>query len=161
MRLLVIAATIESDPVKHKRPTAVLLLLVLSGCFAFGADTKEKQAAATKVASDFLALIDNGKYGEAYKQLAPPSEPAEKKSTWQSDVSRYRRQIGKLHGRKLLSAEYSTKVAGGEEGEYVIVTFMSSFERLGSALEVVIPELQPDGTWIISGYSIKPADVTE
>jgi len=147
--------------VRRARSTIVLLILTLCGGLVFAADANEKQAAGTKVAADFLVLIDSGKYGDAYKQLAPDQEPGPKKSTWQTDVSRYRHHIGKLRGRKLLSAEYSKKAIEGAEGEYVIVTFMSSFERLGSAVEVVIPQLQPDGTWVISGYSIKPADVTE
>jgi hypothetical protein len=145
--------------VRRHRNIAVLFLLL--SCLAYSAEPKEKQATGAKVAADWLALLDNGKFGEAWKQLSPSQRPNASKDKWQSDVSRYRRQVGKLHDRKLLSAEYTTKVPGAEEGEYVVVTFLSSFERLGSALEIVVPQLSSDGSWVISGYSIKPADATE
>ena len=147
---------------KHYRPILALLLL-LSTTLAHAEDTKEqKQAAGVKAASNFLALLDNGKYNDAWKQLSPAQQPSGSKDKWQSDVSRYRKQIGKLHDRKIMGAAYTTQLpGGGEPGEYVILTALSSYERLGSALEVVVSQLQPDGTWVISGYSIKPADATE
>ncbi len=135
--------------------------MILHGGLAYSAEPKEKQAAGAKVAAGWLALLDNGKYGDAWKQLTSAQEATSTKDKWQSDVSRYRRQVGKLHDRKLLSAEYTTKVPGSEDGEYVVVTFLSSFERLGSALEIVVPQLLPDGSWVISGHSIKPADAME
>lgn len=145
---------------RRDRCLAVLLLLVLSS-LAYAAEPKEKRATGAKAAADWVTLLDNGKFGDAWKQLSPSQRPNGSKDKWQSDVSRYRHQVGKLHDRKLISADYTTKVPGAEDGEYVVVTFLSSFERLGSALEIVVPQLLPDGSWVISGYSIKPADATE
>lgn len=146
---------------KHSRPILALLLLLLSNTLAFSADTKEQKQAGVKAATAWIALLDNGKYGDAWKQLSPSQQPTANKDEWQSQVSRYRKQVGKLRDRKILGAEYTKQIPGGEEGEYVVVTFLSSFEKLGSALEIVVPQLLPDGTWVISGYSIKPADATE
>jgi hypothetical protein len=135
----------------------------LFSTLAYSEDTKEqKQAAGVKAATGFLALLDNGKYNDAWKQLSPSQQPTANKDAWQSQVGRYRKQIGKLHNRKIMDAAYTTQLpGGGEPGDYVIVTVLSSYERLGSALEVVVSQLLPDGTWVISGYSIKPADATE
>ena len=146
----------------HSRPILALLLLLLS-TLAFSADTNDqKQESGVKAASNFLSLLDNGKYSDAWKQLSPSQQPTGSKDKWQSDVSRYRKQIGKLHNRKIMGAAYTTQLpGGGEPGEYVILTVLSSYEKLGSALEVVVSQLLPDGTWVISGYSIKPADATE
>jgi hypothetical protein len=163
---LVFPATLSSDKnnnVRYLRTPFALLLLLLSTTLAHSADTKEqKQAAGVKAANTWIALLDNGKYGDAWKQLSPSQQPSGSKDKWQSDVSRYRKQIGKLHDRKIMGAAYTTQLpGGGEPGEYVIVTFLSSYERLGSAVEVVVSQLLPDGTWVISGYSIRPADATE
>lgn len=147
---------------KHFRPILAIVLVLLLSTLAHSSDTKEqKQAAGVKSAANFLSLLDNGKYGDAWKQLSPSKQPNANKDEWQSQVARYRKQVGKLHDRKILGAEYTTQLPGGEQGEFVVVTFLSSFERLGSALEIVVPQLLPNGTWVISGYSIKPADVTE
>lgn len=147
---------------RQSRTILVLVASVLLCGSAFSADAKEKQAAGAKVAGDWLVLLDNGKYGEAWKQLSPSQKPNAGKEKWESGVSHYRRQVGKLSGRKLLSAEYRTKLPGSDdEGDYVVVTFLSGFERLGSALETVVSQQLADGSWVISGYSIKPADVTD
>ena len=148
--------------VQLSRTTLVLLLLVVLSSAAYPADQKEKEAAGTKAATDWLALLDNGKYGEAWKQLSPSQQPAASKDKWESGVGRYRHQVGKLHGRKLMSAEYTTTLPGGnEEGDFVVVNFLSGFEKLGSAIETVVAQLLPDGKWVVSGYFIKPADVTD
>ena len=148
--------------VRQTRTILVLLLLVLLSPLVHSADVKERQAAGAKAAADWLTLLDNGKYGEAWKQLSPSQQPAGSKDKWQSEVGHYRRQVGKLRGRKLLGAEYTTKAPGsGEEGDYVVVTFLSGFERLGSAAETVVVQLLPDAKWVVSGYFIKPSDVTD
>ena len=132
------------------------------GSSAYSADETQKQAAGARAAADWLVLLDNGKYGDAWKQLSPSQKPGTNKDRWQSEVGRYRHQVGKLRGRKLLSAQYTTKLPGSdEEGDYVIATFASGFEKLGSAIETVIAQLLPGGQWVISGYDIKPADVTD
>jgi hypothetical protein len=165
LRFLELAATIilsELVFVRQINCILVFLFLVLSTNFAYSADSKEKELAGTQNATHWLSLLDEGKYGDAWKQLAPSTEHKTNKEKWQSEVNRYRRQVGKLQGRILIGAEYTTKAPGGdEEGEYVVVTFFSSFERLGSALEIVVPQILPDGSWVISGYSIKPADQTD
>jgi Protein of unknown function (DUF4019) len=140
----------------------LVVTLVLLGGIAYAADANPKAAAGAKAAADWLILLDNGKYGDAWKQLSPSQKPTTNKDRWQSEVSRYRNKVGKVRGRKLAGAEYMTKLPGSaEEGEYVVATFESGFEKLGGATEVVIEQLLPDGSWVVSGYDIKPADVTD
>jgi len=161
---LVLAATIVLTIVivQPVRTILVLLLVGLLGSIAYAADQKEMQSAGAKAAADWLSFLDNGKYGDAWKQLSPSQKPAASKDKWESGVGHYRREVGKLRGRKLLSADYTTKLPGGdEEGDFVVVNFLSGFEKLGSAAETVVVQLLPDGKWVVSGYFIKPSDVTD
>jgi hypothetical protein len=48
-----------------------------------------------------------------------------------------------------------TAQPGGADGEYVVVTFETSFENKKTAIETVTPMMDKDGTWRVSGYFIK------
>jgi hypothetical protein len=141
-----------------KRSVAITVLTLLC-CQAFAADTKE--SAAAKFATDWLGLLDAGKYDQCWKQTSPSFQSSIRKEKWESQLGHWRHLLGKSRARKLLNAVYTNKLSGAEDGEYVVVTFISGFERLGSGIETVIPQLQPDGNWKISGYGVKPSDVDD
>ncbi len=137
----------------------VIAILALLCSQAFAADAKE--AAAARFATDWLTLLDAGKYEQCWKQTSPSFQSSIRRDKWEPQLGHSRHLLGKIRGRKLLSAVYTSKLSGAEDGEYVVVTFVSSFERLGSGIETVIPQLQPDGNWKISGYSVKPSDAND
>jgi hypothetical protein len=141
-----------------KRSVVITVLTLL--CWqAFGADAKE--SAAAKFVTDWLAMLDAGKYDQCWKQTSPSFQSSIRKDKWESQLGHSRHLLGKIRARKLVNAVYTNTLPGAEEGEYVVVTFVSSFERLGSGIETVIPQLQPDGRWKISGYGVKPSDVDD
>ena len=43
----------------------------------------------------------------------------------------------------------------GPDGKYVILEYESAFEKKSSAVETVVPMVDPDGTWRVSGYFIR------
>jgi hypothetical protein len=139
--------------------SVVIAVLILLCCPAFAADAKE--SAAAKFATDWLALLDAGKYDQCWKQTSPSFQSSIRKDKWESQLGHWRHLLGKIRARKLLNAVYTNKLSGAEDGDYVVVTFISGFERLGSGIETVIPQLQPDGNWKISGYSVKPSDAND
>jgi hypothetical protein len=145
--------------VNLSKRSVVIVIVALLCCHAFAADAKE--AAAAKFATDWLALLDAGKYDKCWKQTSPSFQSSIRKDKWESQLGHSRHLLGKIRGRKLLNAVYTTKLSGAGDGEYVVVTFVSGFERLGSGIETVIPQLQPDGNWKISGYGVKPSDANE
>lgn len=139
--------------------SVVIAALALLCCQAFAADAKESTAA--KFATDWLALLDAGKYEQCWKQTSPSFQSSIRKDKWESQLGHSRHLLGKIRTRKLVNAIYTNKLPGAEDGDYVVVTFISAFERLGSGIETVIPQLQPDGNWKISGYGVKPSDVDD
>jgi len=55
----------------------------------------------------------------------------------------------------LKSASYTKTLPGAPDGEYVVIQYDSSFEHKQSAVETVIPMLDKDGQWRVSGYVIR------
>jgi len=41
------------------------------------------------------------------------------------------------------------------QGEYLVMQFETTFENNSSVIETVVPMLDPDGKWRVSGYFIK------
>lgn len=130
--------------------TLALLALML------GAQAQQKpEQAAQDAASSWLALVDNGKYAESWKEAAELFRNAITPEKWQQSLHAARDPLGKLLSRKVISANYTKTLPGAPDGEYVVIRYESSFEHKQSAIETVTSMLERDGKWRVSGYFIK------
>ena len=57
--------------------------------------------------------------------------------------------------RVLDAAQYTTRLPGSPEGEYVVIKFKTGFENKGYAVETLISKKEKDGQWKVAGYYIK------
>jgi hypothetical protein len=134
--------------------TAVAIAAALLAGQAFAGEPAKEKAAET-AAKAWLALVDDAKYAESWKEAASFFKGAVKQDQWEQSASGVRKPLGKLASRKLKSATYQTSVPGAPDGEYVILQFDASFEKKKDAVETVTPMLDKDGKWRVSGYFIK------
>jgi hypothetical protein len=110
---------------------------------------------AQQSAESWLALVDSGKYAENWEQAASIFKGAVTKEDWRKKAGGVRDPLGTLVSRKLKSASYTKTLPGAPDGEYVVIQYDSSFEHKQSAVETVIPMLDKDGQWRVSGYVIR------
>jgi hypothetical protein len=120
---------------------------------AYGQDTAEAQ----KVANQWLALVDSGKYGESWDQAAQSFKAAVSRAEWIRKVTAARKPLGALNSRKLTKSDLIKDPPNSPPGEYVGILYHSSFHNLNSAVETVVPMLDKDGKWRVSGYIVKKA----
>ena len=73
--------------------SVVIAVLALLCCQAFAADAKE--SAAAKFATDWLALLDAGKYDQCWKQTSPSFQSSIRKDKWESQLGHWRHLLGK------------------------------------------------------------------
>ena len=134
-----------------------MVMLVLSVGVAKGVagENTGKEKAAVAVAEKWLALIDEGKYAESWKEAAEYFKAAVKQEQWEQSLQVVRKPLGKLVSRKVKSASYKTSLPGAPDGEYVVIQFETSFENKKSSIETVTPMMDKDGKWRVSGYYIK------
>jgi predicted SnoaL-like aldol condensation-catalyzing enzyme len=132
------------------------MTLVLASLFlgVVGHAAPKPEAEATKAAQTWLALIDDGKYGESWDAAAKVFQGAITREQWAATVANVRGPLGKLGTRGVKSAELRTSLPGAPDGKYVVVQFKTSFAKKKSAIETVTPYLE-DGAWKVSGYFIK------
>lgn len=131
-----------------------LFLLVFLLCFSAVAQNKPEDA-AKQSAETWLALVDSGKYADSWEQASQSFKTAITKDQWQSALQSVRDPLGKLMTRKLTSANYTKALPGAPDGEYVVIQYETSFANKASAVETIVPTLDKDGKWRVSGYFIK------
>lgn len=119
-----------------------------------GANSDAIKAAET-VTFAFLGLVDDLKYQETYQETSSQLREEVSQAEWIDNLTNYRGPLGSLKSRDAGSAEYHESLPDAADGEYVIFTFVSSFENRDSAYEIVAVSRESDSSWRIIGYYIE------
>ncbi|CAB1065470.1 hypothetical protein D1BOALGB6SA_10267 [Olavius sp. associated proteobacterium Delta 1] len=135
---------------------AVIGVAILGLCFSYSSiASEEKEEKAVAAAQTWLALIDEGKYGESWEKAAVYFKNALSKEKWEQMLTAVRKPLGKLYSRELISKTYKNSLPGAPDGEYVVIQFQTSFENKKSGVETVTPMLDGGVEWRVTGYYIK------
>jgi hypothetical protein len=134
-----------------------LLLAATVSARASAADPAGSPAekAAEASAQAWLALVDDGKYGESWDAAASVFRSAVTKAGWESALDGVRKPLGRVLSRKLRGAKAMTDLPGAPADEYVVIQYDTSFANRASATETITPMKERDGSWRVSGYYIK------
>jgi hypothetical protein len=132
----------------------VLMIALAAGAAAI-AQSNSAPPEAVEAEKSFLALVDQGKFEEAWDAGASSMKNAVPKPAWQTVLAVNLRKCGTLVSRKLESAETSTSVSGGPDGQYAVFTYISVFSARKHAIEVVTLAKDDDGKWKAYRYEVK------
>jgi hypothetical protein len=140
-------------------PLAVALALGVSSPGAAQvpapAQGQDKSVALAQAAAEqWLTLVDAGKYSESWDEAAQAFKDAVARKDWEQSVKNARAPLGKVVSRKLAKSDYMKNPPNAPPGEYVGMLYNSSFANLKSASETVVPMLDKDGKWRVSGYYV-------
>lgn len=135
-----------------KKLIAGILVAVLVSGICFAASPEKK---AEICAKNWLQLVDAKNYAKSYDDAASFFKAMVKKDEWVRTLSNLRSMLRGPVSRKLISKKYTTKMAGAPDGEYVVLVYKTKFEKKTDAREVIVPMLDSDGKWRVSGYHIQ------
>ena len=110
---------------------------------------------ALPAAQQWLALVDQGRYGDSWNAAAGYFQEIVPQHQWEQSLQAVRTPLGRMLTRTVLRTKYATTLPGAPDGHYVIIQFKTSFEHKQSAIETVTPMIDKDGRWRISGYFIR------
>jgi len=135
----------------------IVIVACLSLCFALTdswarSDTEEMAISAARV---WLTLVDSGDYSGSWKEASAYFRGGVTPENWQSTMEAFRRPLGKVISREVMRAEELASLPGAPDGKYVVMRFISSFEKKKSAVETVTFTLDNDGKWRAVRYFIK------
>ncbi|HXO22363.1 MAG TPA: DUF4019 domain-containing protein [Thermoanaerobaculia bacterium] len=131
-------------------------LLALASVPAVAIDEQAAKDQAVAAAKSWLALVDDGKYGESWDSAAGLFQAATTRANWEATLGKVRQPLGKVVARTFRSAQRTTDLQGAPAGEYVVIQYATSFENLTSAVETVTPVRDRDGAFKVTGYFIRP-----
>lgn len=137
---------------KMKRLIAVLLVALFVSGVCFGASPEKKAKIAAK---SWLESVDQKNYAKSYDDAAEFFKAMVKKNEWIDTLTSLRSMLGPVESRELISEEFKNKMDGAPDGEYVIIVYKTDFRKKSDAREIVVPMLDKDGKWRVSGYHIK------
>ncbi len=141
---------------KRARLNALIGMAILGLCCSCSSVVnEEKEEKAAQAANIWLALIDEGKYGESWETAALFFKNAITQEKWGQMLTAVRKPLGQMVSRELTSKKYTKSLPGAPDGEYVVIQFKTSFEKKKSGIETITPMLDSDGRWRVSGYYIK------
>ncbi|MGD0741115.1 MAG: DUF4019 domain-containing protein [Terracidiphilus sp.] len=139
------------------RMISIVVLGMLLCSTAFGQDVEAKRKAAEQSAQSWLALVDQGDYGQSWKEAASFFQSKISKADWQNALQQARLPLGAAGNRSLMGSMYQTDLPGAPKGEYVVIQYKTEFAGKNQFIETITPMLDKDGKWRVSGYFIKPA----
>ena len=103
---------------------------------------------------DWLQLIDAGEYDKSWQQADHFFKAQLSSGKWQQALTRVRSPLGKVLKRQQHSSKSYTSLPGVPDGEYLVLTFNTQFERKAKATETLTLSKQ-SGDWRAIGYFIK------
>jgi uncharacterized protein (TIGR03067 family) len=115
-------------------------------------ETDAKIELATQAAEAWLRLMDAGDHGQAWEQASQAIRNALTKKNFVMLGERTDSKLGKLKARTVLDREYKRDLPGAPRGEYVAIQYRSEYEKWPKVAELVVPMLESDGVWRVSGW---------
>lgn len=116
---------------------------------------KEKAAAARVAAAAFLQQVDQDAFAASWQNAATLLKEKVTEAEWVDKLSKIRSIAGPMVTRAEDSISYSTTAQDSPDGEYILLTYDTTYKTRGKASEIVTVMLDKDGTWRVAGYFVK------
>ena len=133
--------------------TWVALVLLLSTATLPAQSLPE--AAAESAELQWLGWIDAGNYQSGWQHAADALRNAGPESNFDEAMRNSRAPLGVLRSRTLKNAKPTRTLPGAPDGHYMVTQFDSVFSKKSAAVETVIAEQDPNGSWRVAGYFIR------
>lgn len=112
------------------------------------------ERAAAGATLPWLEALDGGDYARCWNAAAPLFRESVARDKWPEKARGYREPLGAFASRRLNTTTYIVDPWGAPDGEYVIVVYDSRWAA-GSIYESLHMQRQPDGRWLVAGYSVQ------
>jgi hypothetical protein len=133
---------------------AVLGLLFLAAPAAF-ASAEDHVSDGITVSQTWMNQIDQGQYDESYAAASGEMHDKVPQDRWALILKTLRAPWGPVVNRQQLSHVYKPNGFEGAEGEFLVITYNTSFQKMDAAKEVVVLRWE-DGKWRAAGYNAGP-----
>jgi hypothetical protein len=111
-------------------------------------------AAASAESDRWLDLIDRGLYAESWVAAAAVLQEGIPQKQWTADLALRQPKLGRTIMRERKSESFSNTLRGAPTGAYVVVVYLTKFEKIPLAEETLAVAKDAIGQWHVAGYDI-------
>ena len=104
-------------------------------------------------AKQWVQLVDDKNYSDAYKQMAAAAQSKSAADVWTQKISAVREPLGAMATRTIKAVKLTKTLPGMRDGQYAMVQFDSSFAHKAAAVETLTLTSEKGG-WSVIGYII-------
>ncbi|HEY2837199.1 MAG TPA: DUF4019 domain-containing protein [Rhizomicrobium sp.] len=135
------------------------LVIVVAFLFVAPAMAQPKAGPSTAMtpapderAKQWLVLVDDQNYTDAYSQMAAPARAKVNADQWAQKERGTREPLGAMSSRTLKDVKLTKTLPGMRDGQYATVRYDSAFARKAMAVESVTL-VSENGAWSVISYS--------
>ncbi len=132
---------------------ALLGLSFIAGPNLF-ASAEDEVDSALATAQKWMSQIDAGQYDDSYAFGCEAMHEKVPQDTWENVLKALRTPWGSPVSRKEVSHVYKPNGYEGTEGEFMVITYDTAFQKLNPATEEVVLKWE-DGKWRGAGYNAR------
>jgi len=141
--------------IHHLAASGIACLFVLAATPSARASDDDLVANSLSAAQSWITQIDSGQYQDSYDSGGSALHEKTKEDVWLRVLRALRQPWGDVLNRKEVNHEFKPDGFEGAEGQFMVVTYDTSFKKLPDAMEVVVLKLE-DGKWRGAGYNLGP-----
>ncbi|WP_447555589.1 DUF4019 domain-containing protein [Vreelandella sp. EE22] len=131
-----------------KKAFYLVCLLILSQPVLATDDTQMESAYL------WLEMIDAGDYEESWHLAGSLFQDRLSATQWVDALGQVRQPLGELEDREVSSTTLADSLPGAPDGEYMVITYASSFEHEDNAVETVTLRKESE-EWLPVGYFVR------
>ena len=102
----------------------------------------------------WLEIVDSGEYTLSWQEAAPLFQNRISDTKWVEMLTQVRTPFGKVISRSIKKVSEHDALPGAPDGQYMVITLKTSYERKKSSIETVTLNKTND-RWRVAGYFIK------
>jgi adenosylcobinamide amidohydrolase len=128
---------------------------LLPGAKPYVTETTRREKTVADAALKWLGTVDEGRLGDSWREASEVFRQSLKREAWEAMAGATRAPLGRRLSRQLHRSVYTKYLPGAPEGEYLVMEFITEFEKRADAIETLTSRLDQDGVWRVSGYFVK------
>jgi hypothetical protein len=109
-------------------------------------------ADSQKVVDAWLALADQGKYGESWDAGSGTFKMTISRKEWITAMEALRKPLGNVKSRKIIDIGNAENPRGLPQGEYMVYYYETQFDNPSKTQELLTLSLERDGQWRLLTY---------
>jgi hypothetical protein len=110
---------------------------------------------ARRVALEWLTVVDADNGTASYAAAGTKFRTTMTQEQWSGALAQARSQFGATQRRTFAGAQKSDDIPNKPEGDFVLLTFRSGFEKRDTVMETLTMERESDGKWHVIGYALR------